>query len=688
MPPNHSGLGAGAICSVLIKYLHPREVVSSVFVNPEHGQRLDDLVASREEGKLVKRLNRKVVVFRSESFSSEVYAVKTWVKVLTPSPVASRFQPVVVAPVPQHGGESEPTIRFVDDQLDNVRTLRASGVDVDDDNEPAPENVPAEGTVPQEEPPQNNTWGWSGFCPRRGQGFGERKPHIRGLAGVVLSSMTLLHMYLAFLPRKFIEEVLLVETNKVIEGQPLEFGEFLRWLGLWYLIATTHCGSRRDFWSGMPVDLFQGAPFRLHDLMSRNRFEAILSAIQLTNAAPPVYQDRFWEVRQLISAFGEHMTSLFSCSWVACLDESMIAWINRWTCPGWMVVPRKPHPMGNEVHTICCALSGIMFGIELVEGKDEPPEKPVDPTNAHGKTVGLLLRLCKPLYATGCVVILDSGFCVLKGIIELLKNGVFASALIKKRRYWPRYVDGDAIDARMANKAVGECDALHGTIDGTGYALFAMKEPDYTMKIMSTYGGLIVKDGERDSIRTTAGNRVTFKYTEVFSNHFQFRHAVDDHNNLRQGEISLEQTWGTHRWPLRIFAFILAVVEVNCYLAFRYFVWTKEAEKYDFIPFRKRLAKALIHNEYIVPTTPNGGIRRSRRQTENRHTLETAPSHATKIVNGAWEKTAKKKHQQYTCKGAKCKKLIRTYCACSPGMWMCRGCHDVHIFTVARDEVK
>jgi hypothetical protein len=35
-----------------------------------------------------------------------------------------------------------------------------------------------------------------------------------------------------------------------------------------------------------------------------------------------------------------------------------------------MFVPRKPHPMGNEYHSVCCNAIGIMFGIELVEGKD------------------------------------------------------------------------------------------------------------------------------------------------------------------------------------------------------------------------------------------------------------------------------------------------------------------------------
>eukprot|EP00957_Ditylum_brightwellii_P020742 1563810-Ditylum_brightwellii.AAC.1 len=47
----------------------------------------------------------------------------------------------------------------------------------------------------------------------------------------------------------------------------------------------------------------------------------------------------------------------------------MSIWTSKWTCPGWMFVPRKPHPMGNEYHTIACGKSGILYGREIVEGK-------------------------------------------------------------------------------------------------------------------------------------------------------------------------------------------------------------------------------------------------------------------------------------------------------------------------------
>ena len=190
--------------------------------------------------------------------------------------------------------------------------------------------------------------------------------------------------------------------------------------------------------------------------------------------------------------------------------------------------------------------------MEMVEGKDRPPQLPADPRTK--KTVNLLLRLCKSLYGTGKIVILDSGFCVLEGLIELRKMGVFAGALIKKRRYWPKHVPGDQIDEHFEGKEVGSVDSLKGKLDGMHYDIFCMKEPDYVMKIMSTYGGLIENDWQKDSVRTFQDSgetkNVTFKYKIPFSNHFDYRHVVDDHNNIRHQVPALEQKWTTHRWPV------------------------------------------------------------------------------------------------------------------------------------------
>ena len=164
--------------------------------------------------------------------------------------------------------------------------------------------------------------------------------------------------------------------------------------------------------------------FGCHDRMS--------SALQFTLDNPPVFVDMVWEVCAMITAWNSNMNQQFSLGYVNCLDESMSLWTNQFTCPGFMFVPSKPWPFGNEYHLVCCCLSGIMWGINLVEGKERLNELGKKEWDEIGPIIGLLLLMLASIFNLCFMVILDSGFCVLKAIIELCKKGVFASALIKK----------------------------------------------------------------------------------------------------------------------------------------------------------------------------------------------------------------------------------------------------------------
>ena len=71
------------------------------------------------------------------------------------------------------------------------------------------------------------------------------------------------------------------------------------------------------------------------------------------------------------------------------------------------------------------------------------------------------------------------------------KKGLFAAALIKKRFYWPKYIPGDAIITHFGDKEIGALDALQGELDNVRFSVVGMKEPDYVMMIMTTYGTLV-----------------------------------------------------------------------------------------------------------------------------------------------------------------------------------------------------
>jgi hypothetical protein len=324
---------------------------------------------------------------------------------------------------------------------------------------------------------------------------------------------TVLANWELFFPQQFVKDTMIPEMNKLVRLGSIHYGEFLRWIGLWFLMATIQGPARHEFWKLDPINIFAGAPFRLNEYMSRNRFEDILGALTYTSSNPPNYIDKFFRIRGLLQAWNDNMKAVFIPGWITCLDESMSVWTSMWTCPGHMFVPRKPHPMGNEYHSICCGLTGIMFAIELVEGKDRPAQHGLPQYDSlGGKTVGLLLRLSENLWHSGKIVVLDSGFCVLRGLIELRKKGVFAAAIVKKRRYWPKFIAGDDIKRHFdeGKFGVGDADAISGILDNTAFHLFAMKEPDYVMTLMSTYGTLDRKgkETERDILENGTRQKI------------------------------------------------------------------------------------------------------------------------------------------------------------------------------------
>ena len=78
-----------------------------------------------------------------------------------------------------------------------------------------------------------------------------------------------------------------------------------------------------------------------------------------------------------------------------------------------------------------------MYRWELVKGTDRPKDlvRPDFETGLVTSTISLVWRMTKPLWGTGKAVVLDSGFCVLKGLIGMYDIGLYGSAVTKKRRY-------------------------------------------------------------------------------------------------------------------------------------------------------------------------------------------------------------------------------------------------------------
>ena len=174
-------------------------------------------------------------------------------------------------------------------------------------------------------------------------------------------------------------------------------------------------------------------------------------------------------------------------------------------------------------------------------------------------------------------VILDSVFCVLQGFIEIIKFVIFASYLIKKRRYWTIHAPGDFIYDHFSMRYVGSNKIPKGKLDIINYNILCLKETNYAMNLMSNYYGLTEYPHQNMSTLKFTNlegeeNSAEFKLKILFANHFNYLHVVDNNNNLRHYYYHLDYTWVNHFWTIRGFYLLLDDAEVNYDLGFKYLV--------------------------------------------------------------------------------------------------------------------
>ena len=177
---------------------------------------------------------------------------------------------------------------------DDYMVAGAAAPMVDDDNEPAPENVPAAA-----EHSNNIFSGWehSGMC--------HRCCMIQQNPKCVVKFWTTrdgepsnLQLFEGLFFTPFIKSVIIPTTNNNLLGgeKNVTYGELLRWIGLRLLMLTLIGPQRRAFVATHTIDTFSGEPICLGVWMSCKRFEAILPAFTYTDRHSPTFIDKFWEV--------------------------------------------------------------------------------------------------------------------------------------------------------------------------------------------------------------------------------------------------------------------------------------------------------------------------------------------------------------------------------------------------------
>ena len=153
----------------------------------------------------------------------------------------------------------------------------------------------------------------------------------------------------------------------------------------------------------------------------------------------------------------------------------------------------------------------------------------------------------------------------------------------------------------------------------------------------------------------------------------------------------IEKRWSAMIWEYRVCAFVLAISEVNAWLARKHFLpHHHDGRNMTLLNFRTQLAHEMMNNPFLyepIVNERNEGIeivgqkrKSSQIAKETNHEFCTAPAHSTKYLgNGKWILNDKQAHQRKHCTTGGCKERVHTCCSCSLGHWLCVSCWGIHM---------
>ena len=292
--------GVGAKGSAKARFFHPGEAIRKRWPNQHQTIRVSDALVV---GKGVHRVNRKdqlcyecrlaeiddntIFYIVCNNFKVDVEGAAPFddergtSTLPAPSTTAQNAEKARVAALRTADSDVSSNIGALQQE---IAELRQQGIEVDDDNEPAPENA-----SPTTSRIDVGSWIIPLICPRRadprctnnkGSWTHHSWPKIKEMDEFALFRMCF--------PEDWVKNTLRPATNKEIEGDHLTLSEFYVYLGCHFFMACFEgISDRRLWWSSKPITITEGAPFRLKQYISLRRFNTITAAIRYTNKPPP-----------------------------------------------------------------------------------------------------------------------------------------------------------------------------------------------------------------------------------------------------------------------------------------------------------------------------------------------------------------------------------------------------------------
>nr|XP_055037155.1 piggyBac transposable element-derived protein 4-like [Misgurnus anguillicaudatus] len=288
-------------------------------------------------------------------------------------------------------------------------------------------------------------------------------------------------------------------------------------------------------------------------VMSRNRFEMILSFLHFTNnedcveRGQPGY-DRLFKIRPIINLVIPRFSAVYGPSKQLSLDEMTIAFKGKSTLK--MYNPNKPDKYGYKVFVLSEAKSGYVLQWSMYTGQS------VNVNPDFGATHLVVRELMAPYTGKGHEVYMDSYYTSPAIADELASNDLgLCGTVSSKRKGMPKGLTREQLPLRKGDDPV---------FMRKGKMLACAWHDTKRLTMLSTLHS-----------NTCVRKRIRTKHTDSGYREINRPVCVDDYNSFMGGVDTADQRMKTYlfphrsrKWYNRIFNAILSVSMVNAHIIY------------------------------------------------------------------------------------------------------------------------
>ena len=443
-----------------------------------------------------------------------------------------------------------------------------------------------------------------------------------------------LEFFMLFFPTSFLERTLELTSVELAGAgrRPISENELYLYVGLMLVASLFSSMPLEEVFRGVDDGYTFDVSPRLDQFMPFTRFKYIGKCMKFaTPSDSPADRERrgdFWAIQPLIDSFNACRRAVFVPGPKLVVGESFCPWCGRDEkhhvkgCPHVQKEKRKPMGVGMELKNVACVTVGVLLCLEIVASTDEMHHR--EHWKPQYASTALMLRLLAPFAGSGRVVLGGSAFASVQTATALFKLlGLFFIGIVKSCTRWFPFKWTQEYNYRHR----GDHVALTATHDGVDVR--AVGWGDKKVKSFIATCGTTLQGTPHEKRRWRNDNDGTTQYftrevprPNIVEEYYDGAQTIDVHNHIRRGAgLGLEMR-PTNRWEMRFFQTFVGMIEVDAYLAFKYFRDPNAVHR----TFIKAVAWGLIQKGLAVgqrrqspSTRPSGG----QRSPASNHTLKS-----------------------------------------------------------------